>query len=102
MENVIFLCSVSTLVVPENLVCEETLKQNKGTKSKIIYLDKWAILILTSVLPSYRNQSIDLNCKSIFWYLYDNRIDLKWVKTLPSTMLKFWGQCEGNFQTMKF
>ena len=32
------------------------------------------------VLPSYRNQSIDLLCKSIDWFLYDGNTGFEWVK----------------------
>ena len=38
---------------------------------------------LTYVRPwflSNRNQQIHLQCKSIDWFLYDGKIDLKWVK----------------------
>ena len=33
-----------------------------------------------SVLPSYRNQSIGLLCKSIDWFLYEENTGIKWVK----------------------
>ena len=32
------------------------------------------------VLPSYRNQSIDLLCKSIDLFLYDGNTGIKWAK----------------------
>ena len=32
------------------------------------------------VLPSYRNQSIDLICKSIDWFLYESNTGIQWVK----------------------
>ena len=32
------------------------------------------------VLPSYRNQSIDLLCKSIDWFLYEGNTGIQWVK----------------------
>ena len=32
------------------------------------------------VLPSYRNQSIGLLCKSIDWFLYEENTGIKWVK----------------------
>ena len=32
------------------------------------------------VLPSYRNQSIDLLCKSIDWFLYEGNTGTYWVK----------------------
>ena len=31
------------------------------------------------VLPSYRNQSIDLLCKSIDWFLYEGNTGIYWV-----------------------
>ena len=33
-----------------------------------------------AVLPSYRNQSIDLHRKSIDWFLHEGNTDNKWVK----------------------
>ena len=30
--------------------------------------------------PSYRNQSIDLLCKSIDWFLYEGKTGTQWVK----------------------
>ena len=33
-----------------------------------------------AVLPTYRNQSIDLHRKSIDWFLYEGNTDNKWVK----------------------
>ena len=37
------------------------------------------------VLPSYRNQSIDLLCKSIDWFLYEGNTGIYWVnqQSLP-------------------
>ena len=32
------------------------------------------------VLPSYRNELIDLLCKSIDWFLYEGNTDISWVK----------------------
>ena len=32
------------------------------------------------MFPSYRNQSVDLLCKSIDWFLYDENIGLQKVK----------------------
>ena len=34
------------------------------------------------IFPSYRHQSIDLQCKSFGWCLYDGNVDLKWINTL--------------------
>ena len=31
------------------------------------------------VLPSYRNQSLDLLCKSIDWFLYEGSTGIYWV-----------------------
>ena len=33
-----------------------------------------------SVLPSYRNQSIDLHSKSIDWFLYEENTVTSWAK----------------------
>ena len=33
-------------------------------------------------LPSYRDQSIDLPCKSIDWFLYDGNFGFLWVKLI--------------------
>ena len=35
--------------------------------------------MIQKVLLSYRNQSIDLLCKSIDWFLYEGNIGIKWV-----------------------
>ena len=35
-------------------------------------------------LPSYRNQAIDLLCKSIDWFLHEGNTSIKWIK-LPAT-----------------
>ena len=32
------------------------------------------------MLPSYRNQSINLHSKSIDWFLYEGNTDIEWVK----------------------
>ena len=32
------------------------------------------------MFPSYRNQSINLHCKSIDWFLYEGNIGMKKVK----------------------
>ena len=53
----------------------------------------WSILHLQSTLLtlsgrgplSYRNQSIDLQSKSMDWFLYDNGLRLERVKVLKST-----------------
>ena len=34
------------------------------------------------VLPPYRNQSIDLLCKSIDWFLHEGNTDTWWVNVL--------------------
>ena len=38
------------------------------------------------VLPSYRNQSIDLHRKSINWFLYDGNIGIKLVNMISITL----------------
>ena len=40
------------------------------------------------VLPSYRNQSIDLHSKSIDWFLYEDNTFTSWVK--QSKGAKMW------------
>ena len=32
------------------------------------------------MFPPYRNQSIDLQCKSIDWFLYEGKVGMKKVK----------------------
>ena len=39
------------------------------------------------MLPSYRNQSIDLLCKSINWFLYGCNASIEWVNEHHSHML---------------
>ena len=43
-----------------------------------------------SVLPSYRNQSIDLHSKSIDWFLYEENTVTSWVK--QSKGAKMWNK----------
>ena len=38
------------------------------------------------VLPSYRNQSIDLLCKSMDWFLYEGNITLSGLRNLPARL----------------
>ena len=39
----------------------------------------YKLTFFMSVFPSYRNQSIDLQCKSIDWFLYEGNIGMKKV-----------------------
>ena len=41
------------------------------------------------VLPSYRNQSIDLYSKSIDWFLYEGNTGTKWVKYIWGNEKRF-------------
>ena len=43
------------------------------------------------MFPAYRNQSIDLQCKSIDWFLFEGNIDMKKVKKWRHTkcVMKF-------------
>ena len=34
---------------------------------------------LSAMLPTYRNQSIDLLCKLVDWFLYEGNTGTKWV-----------------------
>ena len=43
---------------------------------------------LKSMFSSYRNQSIDLHRKSVYWFLYDRNLGRKW-KRWP-TLKIFW------------
>ena len=47
------------------------------------------------VLLSYRNQSIDLLCKSIDWFLYEGNVDISWFTELRTdiSMQVFCKQC---------
>ena len=38
------------------------------------------------VLSSYRNQSIDLHCKSIDWFLYEGNTRIYWVNVRTNRM----------------
>ena len=38
------------------------------------------LLVLRPILPPYRNQSVDLPCKTIDWFLYDTNICLNGLK----------------------
>ena len=38
------------------------------------------------MLPSYRNQSIDLLCKSMDWFLYEGNITLSGLRNLPARL----------------
>ena len=40
-----------------------------------------------AVLPSYRNQSIDLLCKSIDWFLYEGNTGIGWVNFKGMTVI---------------
>ena len=39
-------------------------------------------------LPAYRNQSIDLPCKSIDWFLFDGNSGVQWVNCFPGSEAK--------------
>ena len=38
------------------------------------------------VLPSYRNQLIDLHSKSTDWFLYEGNTGIRWVKLFSPTI----------------
>ena len=40
------------------------------------------------VLPSYRNQSIDLHSKSMDWFLYKGNTSIYWVNQILSNIVK--------------
>ena len=42
-----------------------------------------------TVLPSYRNQSIDLHRKSIDWFLYEGGTGIKWVNSVIKYLVRF-------------
>ena len=44
--------------------------------SRKIRIDSLNLMPELPVLPSYRNQSIDLLCKSIDWFLYDGNFGI--------------------------
>ena len=52
------------------------------------------------MLPAYRNQSIDLQCKSIDWFLYVGSIEMKKVigLSLKQIITKFFGRWESNIK----
>ena len=53
----------------------------------LINVEVTLINLLNPVLPSYRNQSIDLLCKSLDWFLYEGNTGNKWVKRSYSDMI---------------
>ena len=46
------------------------------------------------VLPSYKNKSIDLLCKSMDWFLYEGNTGISWVKNWNEMFInqggRFW------------
>ena len=44
--------------------------------------DYYCLTHYVPLLPSYRNQSIDLLCKSIDWFLYEGNTGTKWLKQM--------------------
>ena len=55
-----------------------------------------------TVLPSYRNQSVDLLSKSIDWFLYEGNSGIQWVKNQKTySFLVFSGGLKwGHFPKM--
>ena len=45
------------------------------------------------VLPSYRNQSIEMLCKSVDWFLYEGNTGIWWVNWMKDLKLKKWAFC---------
>ena len=45
------------------------------------------------VLPSYRNQSIKMLCKSVDWFLYEGNTGSWWVNWMKDLKLKKWTFC---------
>ena len=45
------------------------------------------------VLPSYRNQSVDLQGKSIDWFLYEGNTGIYWVNSIKGECKKFLKNC---------
>ena len=54
---------------------------------KVELLDMCPLKHFRPMLKSYRNQLIDLYCKSIDWFLYDDNIGLKRVEKASSEFL---------------
>ena len=40
------------------------------------------------MLPSHRNKSIDLLCKSIDWFLYEGNIGCQWFPFIPIDVVR--------------
>ena len=58
----------------------------------------WFLLTVSWRRPlSYRNQSIDLLCKSMDWFLYNNSLRHEWVKQLIDVVVSLyfltWRKC---------
>ena len=45
-----------------------------------IFLNRKKLTHTTLMLRQYRNHSIDLECKSIDWFLYEGNIGMTWFK----------------------
>ena len=45
------------------------------------------------MLGQYRNQSINFQCESIDWFLYDGNIELRWVELLKMESLPLMMGC---------
>ena len=65
--------------------CLWTSKCELGEKILIYYKKPphhfWSITSLMMEVPTYRNQSIDMQCKSMGWFLYDTDLPHERVKT---------------------
>ena len=45
-----------------------------------------SLIHLSLIFHLYRNQSVDLHCKSIDWFLYDVNIDPIWTNAFSPTL----------------
>ena len=55
-----------------------------GTSKKWNYRFASKLIHVGSILDSFRNQSVDLDSKSIDWFLYECNVGLVWINGLMS------------------
>ena len=84
-----FLDNVSDLYQKKNEL-QIFLIQLYNISINIIKESRWPSILnhIRLMLPSYRNQSLHLRCKSIDWFLYECNTGLMWVQN-GGTNLRF-------------
>ena len=69
---------------------QETITKNHGKQSAVL-LGKILLTLFVLLKQCYRNQPIDLQCKSIYWFLYKCNSGLVGATTM--LIIKFVSQC---------